>query len=313
MKSKLEQTARIVIRDCLKIRRDEKVVIVTDRFCRSIGEALWSAAQELTDPVIAEITPRSIHGTEPPEPISRLLSFSDVFILPTESSLTHTQARIAANRAGARGATMPGITVDMMIRTLNADYRRIARLTDRVSCRLTTANKVRIKTHSGTDLELDVQGRRAYIDNGIVHEAGSFSNLPAGESYIAPRENGSNGKIVVDGSFAPIGKIRRPVIIEVVNGRIVKISGSRRYAAIFDSYGPRERTLCELGIGTNYRARITGNVLEDEKVLGTIHVAFGNNLGFGGKNNARIHLDAVLTKPSVWFDGTTIIRNGKLA
>ncbi len=312
MKSDLRKAAQIVIKDCLKVRKKEKVVIVTDRFCRTIAEALHSAAQAITEPILIEIVPTNIHGTEPPEMISKILSMSDVFILPTEFSLTHTRARIMACRAGARGATMPGITIDMMNRTLNADYRRIARLADRISTDLSRTRKVRITTGLGTDLEISVQGRRAYIDNGIIHTPGSFSNLPAGESYIAPVENGSNGLIVVDGSFAPIGKIKNRIVIEVSRGLIKKISGNKKISDIFNKYGQRERILCELGIGTNYRARISGNVLEDEKVLGTVHVAFGNNLGFGGKNNALIHLDAVITKPTVWFGDRPIIKNGKL-
>jgi len=80
---------------------------------------------------------------------------------------------------------------------------------------------------------------------------------------------------------------------------------------LFARYGNKERTLCEFGIGTNYKAKITGNVLEDEKVMGSIHVAFGNNLGFGGRNNAKIHLDGIVKRPSVWFDKKLIIKSGK--
>ena len=312
MKPDLKKAATIVIKDCLHVRGNEKVVIVTDRFCRPIGEALWSVAQDLTDPVLVEITPRSIPGAEPPDLVSKLLISADVFIMPTEFSLTHTQARIQATKNGARGATMPGITVNMMNRTLNADYQRIARLTGKITEKLARTNKVRITTRLGTDLEIIVRGRHAHNDTGIVREPGAFSNLPAGESYIAPVENKSNGVIVVDGSFAPIGKLRQNVTLQVTKGKISKITGNKKMTDIFNTHGPRERVLCELGIGTNYRARITGNVLEDEKVLGTIHVAFGNNLGFGGNNNARIHLDAVLKKPSVWFDNTIVIKNGRL-
>ena len=281
-----------------------------DETCREIGYALMHAAQERTDPVIIEIIPRDIHGQEPPSLVAELLSRCDVFIMPTSKSLSHTQARIIANKNGARGATMPGITKNILVRTLNADYRSIARLTRKVADLLTRAKCAHIETTLGTSLDLNLTRRHGHLDTGIVKEKGAFSNLPAGEAYIAPLENKSNGTIVVDGSFAPIGALTQNVTIRVQNGGIVHITGNKKLAAIFKKYGTKERTLCEFGIGTNPKARIFGNVLEDEKVRGSIHVAFGNNLAFGGINDAKIHLDGVVSKPSVWLDNTRIIKNG---
>jgi len=309
---KLRQAAETVIHECLAVKKNERMAVITDLPCREIGQALWQVLRDHNEAILVEMNPREIHGMEPPKLVADLLMNSDVFVIPTSRSLTHTRARINACKAGARGATMPGITTEIMIRTLNADYRRIARLTDRVTRRLNAARKVRITTESGTDLHLEIAGRKADPDTGIVTRPGAFSNLPAGESYIAPIENRSQGRIVVDGSFAPVGRLRRPVTIDLRDGMIARITGNQALADIFRKYGPHERTLGELGMGTNYQAIITGNVLEDEKVMGTIHVAFGNNLGFGGKNKADIHLDGIVRQPSVWFDGQLIIEKGRL-
>jgi leucyl aminopeptidase (aminopeptidase T) len=309
---KLRSAAETVIHECLSVKRNERVAVIMDQPCREVGLALWRVLQDFTEAILVEMNPREIHGMEPPRLVAETLKACDVFVIPTSRSLTHTKARIDACKAGARGATMPGITSDIMVRTLNADYHRIARLTERLTRRLTAARKVGIKTELGTDLELDITGRKGDPDTGIVSRPGSFSNLPAGESYVAPLEHRSRGRVVVDGSFAPIGQLKRPVTIDLRDGRITRISGSKPLADIFRQYGPNERTLGELGMGTNYQAVISGNVLEDEKVMGTIHVAFGNNLGFGGKNQADIHLDGIVTKPTVWFDGDLIIEKGRL-
>jgi len=309
---KLWQAAETVIYECLAVKKGERVAVITDLPCRKIGWALWQVLKDYNEAILVEMNPREIHGMEPPALVTEILMKSDVFVIPTSRSLTHTKARINACKAGARGATMPGITTDMMTRTLNADYRRIARLTDRVTRRLSAARKVRITTELGTDLELEIAGRKADPDTGIVTRPGAFSNLPAGESYVAPIENRSQGRIVVDGSFAPVGRLRQPVIIDLRDGMITRITGNKELAAIFRKYGSHERTLGELGLGTNYQAVITGNVLEDEKVMGTIHVAFGNNLGFGGKNKADIHLDGIVKQPNVWFDDQLIIKKGRL-
>ena len=312
MNAKLKKAANIVVRDCLGVKKGEKVVIVTDKFCRIVGYALWNTLRYITDPIVIEIVPRKIHGEEPPQLVAEFLRKCDVFIMPTSYSLTHTRARIEANRNGARGATMPGITTDVMIRALNADYRKITRMTSKLARLLTNAKRAFIKTDKGTELELVLAKRRGHIDNGIVKNPGEFSNLPAGEAYIAPIENKSNGIVVVDGSFAPIGFLKEDVTLEIKNGQILKVKGNKALNKIFENYGKKEKVLCEFGIGTNPKAKITGNVLEDEKVCGSIHVAFGNNVGFGGSNKAKSHLDAVMKKPSVWFDRKLIIKKGNL-
>ena len=203
----LLRASRTAIDNCLGIKPGEKVVVVTDEPCRVVGVSIWTALRKKNDVILIEILPREIHGEEPPSVVADALSKCDVFIMPTSRSLTHTQARINANKRGARGATMPGITVDMMLRTLNADYHRIEFLTKKVGKRLSKARRAYVESDSGTKLEMTLSRRPACLDTGIVKKKGGFTNLPAGEAYIAPLEDGSNGQIVVDGSFAPIGAV----------------------------------------------------------------------------------------------------------
>jgi leucyl aminopeptidase (aminopeptidase T) len=198
-----------------------------------------------------------------------------------------------------------------MIRTLNADYQKIARLTRRIEELLNETKKVMIKT-GNHELHLDISIRKGHPDTGIIRTPGSFSNLPAGEAYCAPIEDKSEGRVIIDGSFAPVGLLKKPVILTIESGKITKLEGNNELEQLFDQAGEKGRVLCELGIGTNYKAIITGNVLEDEKVLGTVHLAFGNNLGFGGRNDAKIHLDGVIRKPWMWFDDKLIIKQGKI-
>jgi leucyl aminopeptidase (aminopeptidase T) len=68
--------------------------------------------------------------------------------------------------------------------------------------------------------------------------------------------------------------------------------------------------VAELGVGTNDRAILTGQILEDEKILGTVHVAFGNNASMGGTVEVPFHVDGILLEPTLELDGTIILDRG---
>jgi leucyl aminopeptidase (aminopeptidase T) len=136
--------------------------------------------------------------------------------------------------------------------------------------------------------------------------------LPSGEAYIAPVEGKGEGEILVDGSIAGIGAISEPVLLTVREGRLITATGAEGDKLLSMLGEGDGRILGEFGIGTNDKARITGVVLEDEKVYGTIHVAFGSNNTFGGTVAAGVHIDAVVQKPDVYIDDVLIMRQGEL-
>ena len=141
---------------------------------------------------------------------------------------------------------------------------------------------------------------------------GDSGNLPSGETYIAPIEGTANGEIRIDGSIAGIGRVSHPIVLKLKDGRLIEAEGKdgeKLLELLGDGDG---RYLCELGIGTNPTARITGNVLEDEKKYGTCHIAFGTNSNFGGTISAGVHIDAVTTKPNVFIDGKLLVSNGDI-
>lgn len=297
-------------------RPGETILVVTDEPLRNIGYALHQAAKALGhDVVVVEILPRRSNGEEPPPPIADLMAAMDVVLCPTSKSLTHTDARRRASAAGARVGTLPGVTEDVMVRCMNADYARIARRTHQL-CALMAATKViRVRAPSGTDVTLPVAGRRALASSGLFHEKGTWGNLPTGEAYVAPVEGQSNGVVVVDGSMAGIGMLSQPIRIAVKDGYAEDITGgaeAEQLIALLDPHGRDARTVAEFGIGTNDRAKLTGVILEDEKVMGTVHIAFGDNKSMGGSVRVASHLDGLVKQPTVWFDGRRIMDAGRL-
>jgi aminopeptidase len=315
--NKLHKAAEIAVLDCLAVTNQETVLIITDPPCKKIGLIIYQVTQKIAkEALYLEMTAREFNGEEPPHPVAQIMRQVDVVICPTSRSLTHTTARREACKSGARVGTLPGITEDIMIRTMNADYHKIAELTHRVSDILDKGNSAVLTTALGTHITLPIRGISAISSTGLITHPGNFGNLPSGESYLMPVEGKSEGVYYVDGSIAGIGKIaNKPIKITIKDGMAVEIRGgpqAKKFEKMIDRVGPEARNLAELGVGTNYMAKITGNILEDEKVAGTVHLALGNNMSMGGTVNVSFHVDGIITKPTLYIDDVPLIKEGHL-
>ena len=315
----LAQAARNVVEHCLGIQSGEIVSIVTDSADPDrieIARAFWEEARAKgADAILVEMLPRKNSGEEPPAPIAQLMAESNVVLCPTTKSLSHTQARRIASARGARIASLPTITKEMVIRCLTADYESIAALTRRVAERLSRGSKFRVESELGTSLELERQDRTVGADTGLLTQAGDMGNLPAGEAFFAPMEGTATGKIVFDGSVADVGKLAEPIELQVEHGiaRIVSTSAAaQELNRNLSAHGPDAYNIAELGVGTNDRAIVSGYILEDEKVLSTVHIALGNNAGMGGKVNVPIHLDGLIRNATLYVDGELVLDKGRL-
>lgn len=314
--NELRDASVIALRDCMGLKPEETLLIVSDETKREIALALHEAGKELgKESLLIEMKSREINGQEPPEQVAELMKKVDVVVCPTAKSLTHTNARREASKLGVRVGTMPGITIDTMVRCLNADYDRIVGLTDFLAQKLVGVSTIRVVTEKGTDVTMPVKDRMIIPSRGVLREKGEGGNLPSGEVYLAPWEDLTNGKLVVDGSMASVGMCETPITIEIVNGYAEKVTGGKeaeKLVELFEKSGREARAVAEFGIGTNYKAQLTGMILEDEKVFGTIHIAFGNNITMGGRISVSSHLDGLVKEPDVYFDNELIMKKGKL-
>jgi len=313
--SDLERAALIAVRDCLGIQNHETLLVVTDPLLSNLAKALVDAARPLAKEVLLlEFDARALNGEEPPAPTPTAMAAVDAVLAVTSRSITHTAARRAATAAGARVATMPGITEECLIRTMNADYHAIAARTERVATRLTSARVARVTTTAGTDVTLPIDGIAAIASTGLILRSGQWGNLPSGEAYLRPEEGKSEGVIVVDGSLAGIGKVKKPVRITVKQGMVSNVTGgpeAKQFAEQIEKVGSPARNVAELGVGTNDRAVVTGNILEDEKILGTVHIAFGNNASMGGTVSVPYHVDGILLRPTLTLDDEVVLQDGR--
>ena len=309
----MPKPAEIVLKKCLGLKKNEKVLIITDSKLYGLSKQFFTEAEKITDKVtLIKIPIPKVHGTEPSKKIANDMLKYNVELLITTKSLSHTKARKNACKKGARIASMPTITKGAIKRALNIDYEKLKWRNKKLMKILTKGKIAKVTTKKGTDLVMNIKGRKCFDDNGIYDKKGLFGNLPAGEVAVAPVEGTTNGVYVVDASFGGFGKLKKPLKIRVKDGYAVKITGSKAKCLKKYLKNKKYRNIAEFDIGTNPKAKVSGCVLEDEKVIGTVHIALGNNISLGGKVNVPLHLDGVIKNPTVWIDKKKIMDNGIL-
>ncbi|HKH65154.1 MAG TPA: aminopeptidase [Solirubrobacterales bacterium] len=315
MTAELDRAVKTVVRQCMGISPGEEVLVVCNPVTEEIGALMRIEAQgDGADATLAVISERDSAAAEPPQAVAAAMAAADVVLAPTIQSLSHTAARKAASEAGVRIGTLPGVTEEMLGRLMTGDLDEIRRRGWAVVTALNRGTEARITCRHGSDLRIGLQGRMGIVDAGELGNKGAFGNLPCGEGFIAPVEGTTEGTLVVDGSIAEIGLLDTPVSLTVREGNLVEATGNDgdRLMELLTEHGEDGTNVAELGIGTNEEAILTGNILEDEKILGTCHVAFGASAAIGGTVQVPVHLDCVVLEPTVEIDGETIVSGGDL-
>jgi len=225
----------------------------------------------------------------------------DCVIALSNYSTSHTRFRDFLTRiCGCRYASMPLFDISMLEGSMNVDWKALAKMTTDLAKLINTAEHIDIKTPNGTFISFSKKGRKALTDTGILTRKGSFGNLPAGEVYLAPVEGTASGKLVLE--WGPTRQLDSPVTLTVKDGYVSNVTGSDKYAGYIRKKLSERRengNVAELGIGTNSAAKRPDNILESEKILGTIHIALGDNSSFGGNVKTPFHQDFVFFKPTV--------------
>jgi leucyl aminopeptidase (aminopeptidase T) len=224
----------------------------------------------------------------------------------------------------SRAFWSPSITKRMFIKTVPVNYPELRRLCRNIAKMLNKASEIRITTKKGMDLTIGLKGRMGLSDDGDFRKPGKGGNLPCGEVFISPELGTSSGTIVFDGSIASDrGEIviKTPIKCDVKDGFVTRVYGGTEAKQldgtlkralvqvakfqkegkinkkIANEYKKNVFNLGELGIGLNKKASIVGNILEDEKVFKTCHIAIGAN--YDEDANTLIHLDGLIKNPTM--------------
>jgi aminopeptidase len=330
-KKSMKQGAINALSTVLEVGKGKRVLVITDQQKLTIGRAFEEGAKELGAETQLYSLPESRPLKSIPMDLSALIekyrpgAKQVVFVNAFSGIGEETPMRIALIRTetetGARVGHAPGISEDMMTEgPMNIDYASVMKVAVRLMERFHGAKTAHLTSPSGTDISLQIEGRAFETD--LLINCGTMGNLPAGEIWCAPVENGANGTIVTDGSIGDVGQVEKPITLEVKAGKLVALKGGTpkqmTHLEKLLAVDEMAKTIGELGIGLNPGARITGNLLEDEKAGETAHIAFGNNTEMpSGKNDSRTHRDFLFYKPTLevtFKDGhkECFIKNGKI-
>jgi leucyl aminopeptidase (aminopeptidase T) len=312
----LVRVAHRCLRDLAEIEPHHHVLVVTDDETAEVAAAWSAAATALAAEVVTlRMEPRARHGEEPPPLVAAAMRAADVVVQAVAYALTHTDASRAAMAAGAQVFVLRGITAEMMRSDLmRVDYAALRSVTERVAERLRGGGELRITTPAGTDVRCRIDGREVFVLAGGTGP-GRFGGARSGEAALAPIEGSAQGTVVIEHAMDNLGLIDAPIALELRGGEVVRITGgssARELERLVDEAGPGARNLAEIAIGTNPAARLTANIAEAKKVLGTVHVAVGDNLSLGGSVRAGLHLDGLLLEPTLTVDGRALVDGGRL-
>ena len=300
------EIARTIIRKCLGHKKGESLLIVCDQKTKAIGEYFYRrASKDGIECALINFCCGLMHGQEPPNAIAQALRAVDIALLLTSSSLSHTRARKTASSLGARIASLPGISESVLNRSILLDYPALKKKVDQLARRLSRGKRLEVYSQQGTRLSMSIRGRKGFSDHGLYTRKGQFGNLPAGEACIGPCEGTTDGSLIIDASAPLVGRIKTPKRLKIKKGKVQNMPFAR-IASMIKPLGPAALNVAELGIGLNPKAKVSGNILEDEKVKGTAHLAIGNNISFGGMVSCPCHLDFVFFNPVILIDGKRI-------
>jgi len=313
------KAAHMLVSTCMGVKAGEQVLIIADNLTDfNVANALASAVSICRgEPVMTVMPARPRAGEDPPEIVKKAAEGAQVVLSPASTSMSHTRfiQKLLAEKK-IRFFTLPAVTSDQMSRgAATADYGEVRRITQEVAEVMRRGTKIRVTSPTGTDVTGDIGGMPVGVAAAFALNQGELSCFPDGEAWQGPRDGTAEGTIVIDTSIHMLGLLNEPIRYIVRKGRVVAFEGGKEAQKLREIVegAANGNNIAEISIGTNPRARVTGNVSEDKKGLGRVHVALGDNIIYGGKVESPIHLDGVILRPTVEIDGQTVVKDGEIS
>lgn len=328
---KAYEATKNALKYVLEARAGETILIICDKEKNDVGEAFAVGALNLKLKtrfwVLQE--PKEIR-TEIPEQLKKLLETkTDIYINLLKGNREETPFRIKlikkqTSSFESRLGHCPGVTLDMLtegsLALTSEEHKRIQNHAEKLIETLKGTEQVEVKNPSGTNVRFTAKNRPFFTDTKLDWKTMKWMNLPTGEVMVAPIEDSLNGKLVIDLAIGGIGKVEKPMEITIKNGRVENVfsHNEKQLRRVKETFSTDDWSdvVGEFAFGINPKARFVNEFLEAEKILGTIHFAFGSNIDMpGGKNKSKNHMDLLISFPTVKITKEnkeiTILENGR--
>ena len=326
----LQKSAHKLIHDIFGVKEKETVAITADTksdpvLVNAVAAAVYNAGGFPT--VITIACPKGVgKAADPDIPVELLtaaLSTADVWIEFNEKWLLYsTPFEVSMkNNPKLRYMCLVDFTPELLIRTVgDIDIAGVKEFMEEFGKRQRMVKKMHVTTPAGTDVEFDIDDSHVVaVDCGKADVPGFF--MCPGQLNVVPRFGSVNGKIVFDGTITPpFGSIpSEPVVLTVQNSKIVKFEGGREAAEYekflkgFNDDGMLK--MAHMAYGFNPGAKLSGNVVEDERVWGCTEWGIGYVSEIEAPpigQPAVSHTDGICLNSTIYFDGKKIMEEGKI-
>ena len=320
MDSQLMDGARIIVGAWMKVRKNEKLLILFDQKYQQEGEALAACALEAEaiptlqclDEIVVDPTRRAAFGD--------LLMHYDVAVGASDFSLITTRHVIKAARTGTRFLSLPLVTLNgqsmLTYEFIRMDPYQTKAMAECLIPIFEANDRIHVISEAGTDIWFRYKNRKTSALYGLADEPGKIASASF-EIYVPIEEDQTHGRLILDGSMGQIGMVNEPVAIEYEHGHMAEIQDSAEGKRLEDYVNKfndeRMRVTAEFGLGLNKLSRLVGNCyIEDESAYGTFHIGHGRNLSLGGQQDAAGHFDLVMRAPTIFVGEVEIMRHGEL-
>ncbi len=310
---------RSILEASMAVKPGEHVLVISDNESESmwVGQIIMNVANLMgTEAIMTVIKPTEHAAQEPPPSVALAMKSVDVIFRVTDrGNLAHTTARKEAIAAGARFYSVCQIPLDDLKKGVSAvDLRLIKERTEALAQRLAQANVATLTSPLGTNITLSLAGREALALNPLGHVP---TFLYYAEAAIAPVEGTAEGTIVADLEVVNWGYLlREPLHYTVKAGKVVDIAGSPQDVDWLHKVAATDENatnIAELGIGTSHIIPLPmQGTRRDAARIGTAHIAIGRNDDIGGKTFSQIHIDSLMSRPTIELDGQCILKDGEL-
>lgn len=313
---KLKRAVNTLLKDFIGLYEGESVLIIADDKKQELGLSMHDSAKKICDEVFyLELKAKETYTFEPPDILRESMKAVDVVINTSGMNFYDTRALEEVSSLGVRVGLVPNINEESLSRCLGIDHEKITDISEKIKKSLEKTSVIRIETRSGTDLSIPIKNQPVTASTGVLKSIGFTGYIPSGKVFVVPEPDKINGIVNIDGSIEGIGLIESSLKLEIENGYVTKILGdgseAKSLLKILNKAGDEARAVGEFGIGTNYKAILSGEYFEDELSSGTAYLALGRNINIGGNIDIPFRIGMVMNRPNIFIDEELIVHNGK--